>query len=303
MQDINTNKICITSIGLDGEKIDQVTFMEKPRIFVKKGYLVATAKNTLPEFEAEYEIIKKTDIFTSIGPVYILEIKEEGNALIAGPSIVSDMEKLVKIVDEFNVEKIMVDGAFFRHNFTKISNATVLIIGANYSPVMEKVVNNAVNIIKKLSLKTPPINTEYLPKIDNVALLNDMESIKILDFETVIGNTAKIFSDENEKYRFLYLPKSLTNNLVKIMVENRMKYNFDIILKSPINIQLNDHNLNNLWKLRNKIYTLNPINLVAVCYNPYSPKGYQFNDSIFKKKLEDKIGIKIYNVKKGAING
>lgn len=174
----------------------------------------------------------------------------------------------------------------------------MLIIGANYSSVMEKVVDNAVNIVKKLSIKTPPINTEYLSKIDNIALLNDMDSIKILDFETVIGNTAKIFSTENEKYRFLYLPKSLTNNLVKIMVENRMKYNFDIILKSPINIQLNDHNLNNLWKLKNKIYTLNPINLVAVCYNPYSPKGYQFNDSIFKKKLEDKIGIKIYNVKR-----
>ena len=110
--------------------------MEKPRIFVKKGYLVATAKNTLSEFEAEYEIIKKTIIFTSIGPVYILKIKKEGNALIAGPSIVLDMEKLVKIADEFNVEKILVDGAFFRHNFTKISNATVLIIGANYSSVM-----------------------------------------------------------------------------------------------------------------------------------------------------------------------
>ena len=37
----------ITSIGYDGEEIDQVTATDKPRIYVSRGTLVATARDLI----------------------------------------------------------------------------------------------------------------------------------------------------------------------------------------------------------------------------------------------------------------
>jgi len=101
LKDLDYNNVAITSIGLDGEKVDQVTFMEKPRIFVQEGYIIATASDTLKMFEAEFEELQTTNIYTPIGPIIIVKIKKAGNALIAGPSVVFDMEKIIQLLEGY----------------------------------------------------------------------------------------------------------------------------------------------------------------------------------------------------------
>ena len=61
-------------------------------------------------------------------------------------------------------------------------------------------------------------------------------------------------------------------------------------------------NLNHLFKLKNQIFVVNPTNLVAVCYNPFSPRGYEFDNLVFKKKLESILKVEVYNVKEGGAN-
>lgn len=298
LQGLNTSKIAITSIGFDGEQYDQVNFMEKPRILVKPGYIVVTAENTLEHFEAEYKVLEKTDISTSIGHVFVCEIKTCGNALIAGPSTNNGMSKMIKILEKYDLKHILIDGAFSRQIFAKISNATILIIGANFHRNIDEVVDNAESIISKFKLKKPPFQSDFLSEIDNITLVNDVDNYKKLEVNTALKNTANFSWDQSEKYRFLYLPKSLTNILVENLISIRNHFHSDIIVNSPLNIQLSKKNLSNLWKLKNKIYTLNPVNLIAVCYNPFSPKGYEFNDDEFKAKLEHRIDMNVYNVKK-----
>ena len=143
MKDLNNNNIAITSIGLDGEEIDQVTYKEKPRIYCQKGYFIATAKETLNQFEALYEILEETNIRTPIGNVVIVLIKKAGNALIAGPSVIFDMEKIVKILEQYNPNKVFIDGAFFRHSLAKLAEATIFVVGANLDHDVKKVINYA----------------------------------------------------------------------------------------------------------------------------------------------------------------
>lgn len=299
---ILTNKIAITSIGLDGEDLDQVTNMEKPKVYVKEGYIIATAQETLKKFTAEYEVLNKTDIFTSIGKIYIVKIKKAGNALIAGPSVISDMEKVVQLLSKYKLDKIFIDGAFFRHSLAKIAEATVFIVGANLSSNMDRVVEDASLSVKKFSLEKPDFDADKFNNIDHVCMVDNLGKLKELPYKTIVGNTVNFFEGKKEKCRFLYLPTSLTNNFVKKLVEKRYDFDFDIILESPVSIQLDFNNTKNLFKLKNKVFVLNPINLVAVCYNPYSPRGYEFNDKDFRSELEKILNMEVYNVVKDVPN-
>ncbi len=302
LKDLSYNNIAITSIGLDGEKIDQVTFMEKPRIFVLEGYIIATALDTLKMFEAEYDVLNTTDIYTPIGNIVIVKIKKAGNALIAGPSVVFDMEKLIEILGLYELKKIFIDGAFFRHSLAKLSEATILVIGANLSRDMETVLLDSNLTYKKFNLHEIDEKFRFLQDMKNVCLVDNQHKFIDLGFDTVIGNTVKIFDIKNTDYRFIYLPKALTNDFLLKLIEFRKEFHFDIILESPLNIQLNLMNLSHLFKLKNQIYVIHPTNLVAVCYNPFSPRGYEFDNLVFKKNLEHILKVEVFNVKGGREN-
>lgn len=297
---INYTNLAITSIGLDGEEIDQVTFMDKPRVYCKEGYLVATAEETLSEFTAEYRIIEETDIKTSIGLVKICEIIKPGNALIAGPSIISDMEKVVSILGKYDLNNIFIDGAFFRHSLAKVANATIFVVGANFSSDIDKVVADAVASVQKFNLKRSSSDYDFLYDIDNICYIKDKKIIKKFDFDSILGNTAIILDEKYKKADILYLPLSLTNEFLETLVEKRKQFSFDIIIDTPVNIQLNLANIRNLFRLKNKIYVLNPVNLKAICFNPYSPRGYEFENATFRTKLENSLHLKVINVMEGS---
>ncbi|MBN2876402.1 MAG: hypothetical protein JXL85_02000 [Bacilli bacterium] len=271
--------------------------MEKPRIHVEAGYIIATASNTLDEFEADYEVILETNINTSIGYICIVKIKKSGNALIAGPSVVSELKKTINLLKQFGCRNILIDGAFFRHSFAKIADATVFVVGANLSHDMEKVIQDAIFTQYKFMLKKPPFEVAQAIDKSKICLIDEQLNVDYYPVDSLLENTVDLFRDENKKYRFLYFPKSLTNKFVQNLVDHRYDFDFDIVLNSPVSIQLDFASMNNVFKLENKIYVLNQIHLAAVCCNPVSPRGYEFDHLLFKQRLQEALNRKVYNVK------
>lgn len=292
-------RLAITSIGLDGEEIDQVTSMEKPQIYVKAGYIVATASDTLKNYSCDYKVLERTKLLTSIGEVVIIEVLNEGKALVAGPSKVKDMQALIKILDKYKLEKIIIDGAFARNTFARTSDATIFVVGANKDKDIEKVVKDAYLNYRKFNLKRIPSLAYSFG--DKIGFISSEGLYKELPFSSVIGNVDEIFCKELFDSKFLYLPKTITNKFVDKLVLERGKYTFDLIIDSPINIQVKEDNLEKLFKLNIDIFVVNPINLAVVCYNPYSPRGYEFDDQDFKDKLEMILQRDVFNVLEGGI--
>lgn len=291
--------IAITSIGLDGEEIDQVTFMNKPQIYVKPGFYIATAEETLKNFTCEYEVIRRTNINTSIGKVLILKAISSGKVLVAGPAKVSDMEILIKELKQMPVDKIIIDGAFSRHVFARLSQATILVIGANKSRDINAVVKSADLMIKKLMLNPSPYKDICFS--DKIAFVDLSDKVYEWDYSSIIGKVNDFFNLSFDNIKAIYFPKSLTNSFVEKLIKERNECKFDIILDSPTSIQINDNLLGKLLRLVNNIYVENPINLAAVCYNPYSPAGYEFDDDCFRRKLEEVTNFNVMNVLKDGI--
>jgi len=290
-------RLAITSIGLDGEEIDQVTSMEKPQIYVKPGYIVATAFDTLKNYSCKYKILEKTELITSIGEVVIIEILDEGKALVAGPSKVKDMLKLTNILEKYKLEKIIIDGAFSRQAFAKAADATIFVVGANKDKNIDNVVKDAFLQYRKFTLRTSPLKPYSFG--ENIGFIDSDGNFGELPFSSVIGNVNDIFVDEVLKAKFLFIPKTITNKFVEKLIVERGKYVFDLIIDSPINIQLKDENLEKLFKLNFNIFVLNPVNLALVCYNPYSPRGYEFDNMEFKTKLETALETEVINALEG----
>lgn len=285
--------LIITSIGLDGESIDQVTFREKPRIYARSGDLIATSFQTLKQFEADYTIIMETGIHTAIGEVVLCRIEKPGKVLVAGPSKVFDMEKLIAELRENFPYKILVDGAFFRQSFARISDGLILVIGAHYSRNMALTVNNAKLNYQKFTL--PYYDGSHTFDDSKVSLLIKDKMIA-LDMTSTLGKSNLLFQEFNH-VDGIYIPKALTDEFVETWTNAYHKISVDVIVDSPVNIQLKDHNLKNLFQLANHIYTRHPLKVLAVAMNPYSPSGYSYSKEAFKKSLEDALGIHVIDVK------
>ena len=79
-------QVGLTSIGYDGEEIDNITGLPKPRLLLNKGTILATAEKCLKAGSAVYDILETTNITTPLGKICIVKVVEEGLAVVAGPT-------------------------------------------------------------------------------------------------------------------------------------------------------------------------------------------------------------------------
>jgi hypothetical protein len=59
---------------------------------------------------------------------------------------------------------------------------------------------------------------------------------------------------------------------------------------------LTDLMLKNLALANILVYVINPINLISIMYNPFSPTGYCFDDLKFQKALMELVDLPVINV-------
>ncbi len=106
--------VFLTSIGYDGENLDNVTGLPKPKIPVEPGDIVATAARCLDAGTAQYERICETEICTPLGRVQLVRITTPGLVVTAGPNKSSEARRLIALFREIGPGLILLDGALNR---------------------------------------------------------------------------------------------------------------------------------------------------------------------------------------------
>ena len=104
----------ITSIGYDGEDIDTVTSLPKPRMTLEPGMLVTTAERCLTLATAGYDILSRTGIQTALGEILLLKITRRGLVVTAGPHKRSLIDPVCDALLRHGAMMIFVDGALNR---------------------------------------------------------------------------------------------------------------------------------------------------------------------------------------------
>ena len=294
----------LTSIGRDGEELDQVTETEKPKIYIEKGTIIATAKQCLLNSDITREILKTTGFNTPMGEIIICRALSDGYVDLGGPSVNSYMTLICDELKRFGSELVIVDGALNRKTFASpsITNATILSTGAALSKSMVKVIEETSHTVKLLSLENEE-NDEVLKlanevlRIGRIGIIHKDNTIKMLEAITALGSSKEIVEYLDENTSYVVIKGVVSDNLLEDIMTSTNQYKGVIFLvEDGTKIFLTRETLYKFKKQGGIIKTINPINIVCVTSNPKSPYGYEFDKHKFLDGLRNKLNIPVFDV-------
>jgi len=278
VESFNQSKIrlALTSIGRDGESIDVVTGTQKPKIFIQKGTMIATAEALLGLCDITKEILLVTEINSSLGRIIIVRALSDGFVQLGGPSITSQMSELLELFEKLGADKVIVDGALNRKTLASpsVTEATILCTGASLDRNLYTVIRETQHLASLLTL----------PKLEDKEILAELEHAK----------DEKVTKQENYIYIRGAVSDAFVNNLVMSGVHLTAVY---LIAEDASKIFIKPDTYRKLLLKKAIPVVINPIHLVGLTVNPTSPYNVNFGSAQFLEKLRGTVSIPVYNVK------
>ena len=294
----------ITSIGRDGEELDLVTSTKKPRIYVRKDTIIATAKDCIKNCDITKEVLQTTGIHTALGEVIILKALSDGYVDLGGPSVNSHMSKIVKELSYSGCNLVLVDGALSRKTFASpsITEATILSTGASLSKDMDMVVEktkHSVNLLSSAEVKDNKLIELCKSTLEEqrINIIYKDYTIKSLNNVTSLNSSKDIIENINDKVSYIYLKGILSDKLLKDFINTTNKYkNITFIAEDGTKLFLEKETLDIFKAKGGNIQVISPINLLCLTCNPKSPFSYEFNKHELLNKLQSSIELPVYDI-------
>jgi len=283
--------IGLTSIGLDGESLDQVNFLPKPKIKVYPKMIVATAKTCLETTTASYEVLSQTGYFTSIGEIWIVRVIQEGYMIIAGSTTNHELSQIIKIMKQY-ASFILVDGAFNRMTFANIHHmdAVVLASGASFHPNMEETILQTRFITEVFGSKKT--NTHF----DMSYAITFETHQKVYTMQDKKSDTIHHwFNQHQETLKTIAIKGALTPKIMDLLISHQIE-NVTIVLEDPTKCLLKHTYRPYLINRKIVLEVLKPCKIIMVTINPWSPIGQHYDASLFHQRMKDALNVPVINV-------
>jgi hypothetical protein len=144
----------VTSIGRDGEEHDVIDArIDKPRVELQRGSLVATTGALLRASGLAHERLMQTGVRTPLGEVVLARLSQAGAVEVAGPSVAADLHAVSEAMLELGAEQVLIDGAIDRRAASSpaVAEGLVMATGAILSEDIGAVVtatSDAVDLVR-----------------------------------------------------------------------------------------------------------------------------------------------------------
>ena len=162
--------ISVTSIGIDGEKTDQVTQTEKPEIELYEGTLFVTSEYHYRQRQLLSEIVDLSEDSTSLGRLVTARVLQAGKVILSGPATTGGVRKVLDRMEAYGVELTIVDGALSRksHAAPTVADGLILSTGAAIAPDLNTIVKKTSELHDLMQLpKYETSKTEELLQLEN----------------------------------------------------------------------------------------------------------------------------------------
>jgi len=277
--------VALTSIGYDGELVDHITGLPKPRIYAQPGTLVAISDSCAQGSTADIEILKRTDINTALGKVVIGRVRKPGLILLAGPTKSVEMRKLYKLLEEYDCQLILVDGALNRIAPMVETDGIVLATGASRNTDIEVLTKEAQAISEIHRLKVWQPHNPQRKEIAVGPILDEEMAEKFLDRLT---DEEEIFVKGiiGEQGFEALIEKGLEKLKGRtIIMEDPIKI---LVAGSPVDVQ---NYVNRLAKNGTTVMVKRPVDLRMITINPFYPR-YRYASHDYEAAYIDKVALK-----------
>ncbi|MDD4896419.1 MAG: hypothetical protein PHS21_06605 [Atribacterota bacterium] len=315
-------KVGLTSIGYDGEDIDNITGLPKPRIYVKQGDLVGTAKQCFSVSEAKIEIVEKTSVKTSPGQVLIGKVLQGGLVILAGPNKGKDLLCILQKLKKEKSQLILVDGALNRMIPLINCDALILATGASRQTDIDLLVDETESIIRAFNIplreKQKISNQEIIQHHNNIVIFQkngykrQLKSHSLISQKTLSNLIDSIDEKETEE---IYIPGIFQDNILKKISEqySELFKGKTILVNNPTFLLVGTRDINHLMDIIEdilnkgiKIKTLYNLPILAVTINPFYPKYSRFGKDSYEmawidgyqlyQKMRNRLALPIINI-------
>jgi hypothetical protein len=314
IESINKNRsighinVAITSIGIDGESIDQVSKTKKPEILLAKDTLFVTTENFYRLKSLTAEILNISKRKSSLGKLVTAKVVTSGKVIISGPSTVAWLEDYLKEMKALHVNLSIIDGALSRKSLGSpaLTEAIILTTGAAVSPYLPELVKKTKFLLQLMNLPLVDIadnqTIEQLKYLDSglYAITNDSRIIDIQIPSALLIHQYKENLFQNGQT--FYIAGALTDQILNFLrIQKEIKETV-LIVKDFTKIFASQEAVNSFIKSGGQIQLLLKNKLIAICVNPTSPSGFTYNSDLLCETLSKEFQIPVYDIVKNDYN-
>ncbi len=278
----------VTSIGRDGEEHDVIDArIEKPRIVLQAGSLVASTDALVRASGLAHERLAQTGVRTPLGEVVIARLAEQGAVEVAGPSAAEDLRKVSDAMIGFGAEIALIDGSIDRRAASSpaVADGLVIATGAVLSEDVEEVVaatKDAVDLVRLPAAGSPRVDrstggSEELLTLERGLVLN-AEPAEITALLREHPHASMFRVDGALSERFL-------EGLLAARTE-RAGRELRIVVGDPTRVFLTRRGPG--WYRRQgvEIEVSRTIDLRAITVNPVAPQSHRFDSKQLRQLIE-----------------
>ena len=297
---LDTKRIAVSSIGIDGETTDQVTQTSKPEIFLREGMYFGTSEKHYLMKRLSSELLEVSDESSSLGNIVIGKALTPGKILLSGPSSSSGLIRWMEGMKKYDIDLAIIDGALSRMSLASptVSESMILATGAAYSANINTLVQKTAFVVQMINLDiTSQENYNTFNDIKNGVWAID-EDGALHDLKVASSLSTNINTDGLKKCRTLFVSGALTDNFVNNIRQNRIFNETELVVRDFTKIFLTPMTYNSFVNGKRKIAVLQKSKLIAVCVNPTSPNGIVLDSEKLCNTLSEAIKLPVYDLRK-----
>ena len=294
-------KLAIASYGRDGEDIDVITLKEKPLIFIPPNTYFVTAEKLFEKSSLQGSIVIDTKMDTLLGRVKIYKSGAIGDSVeLAGVNRGSRMMKIKELLPG-DTELFLIDGALDRRSsaIPSLTHGMVLATGAVVGNTVDLIVQRTMDEVERFTL--PPCPEEQISQAagrilgsGQSGLIRNGEIIALSD--NSFGQTIVPAHYRVESGDFLVYSGALTDSAAEEIIYEYKASDCTLIVRDGTRIFISRRNINLLKKNRIRLCVYEPIKLIALTVNPYSPYDFRVDSDLLLDNMREslrKAGIEI----------
>jgi len=288
----------LTSLGLDGERVDHLTGLAKPQIAPPAGTLVATTRGSLERSRYAMEVLEELPFHTPLGRVLIGRAGDDGHVEVSGPTTLSELRVTVERLQAHGAEQVLVDGAINRLGSAspRVSDGVVVATGGMVGDTLDEVVATTVATLDVLTLPQASVETRGLAapgllERARAVAVNARGDVAALELDTVIGEGVTVAREvQRLGTRTLFIGGALTRDFVEDLTRVLPpRHQLRVVVRDATVLVLPPTAVGLFARRGIALEVLRPLRVLALTANPFRvPQPYQ--PKVFFNALADAVG-------------
>lgn len=309
----------LTSVGRDGEDLDAVTDLPKPRIRPPVGTLLATAEASARRATAPLVRVAETAVHTGLGPVGIYRVAGRGAVEIAGPVTVEGAVAVREALLGAGAVRVLVDGAIDRRASASPRLAEGVLLatglamaasgGARLAPMAgmradtlarpepgalayrERTIEDSIHVVDLLTMN----QSSNLIEILYPSCMNADGSVVPYLSGQALEDPVAFAAWLPDDLQALHLPGALSEGLAQALLDRRLP-TVPIVLPDATHAVCRPATLARLRRRGHAIEVREAIRLLAVTCNPTAPHVQALDAADLLRALREALRVPVFDL-------